>query len=321
MSCYYPLSAYRSSELHEKTGNRKIVFSKEDVGDRAYEKLEFACGQCTGCRLDRSKAWAVRCVHEASLYKRNCFITLTFNDENLHWSGSLIKEDFQKFMKRLRRHHKGHEPVVRDGKKTYPIRYFHCGEYGEKLGRPHHHACLFNFCFEDLELWKVDPNTGVKLYTSRTLHERWEQRGHVTVGEVTMQSAAYVARYITKKVNGDRAEAHYTKYDPRTGEAWQIEPEYVTMSRRPGIGADWFKKYSEDVYPKDFVTHEGIKFQPPKYYDGLYEVDHEKELSVIKDKRRKHNVETKLDNIGMRRKAKRVCQESRFKRLPRGSVK
>ena len=117
------------------------------------------CGQCIGCRLERSRQWAIRCVHEASLWPDNCFVTLTFDDDNIISSGSLVKADFQKFMKRLRK---------RFGK---GVRYFHCGEYGDLLGRPHHHACLFNFSFPDRYLWSS--SGGVNLYRSPTLEELW----------------------------------------------------------------------------------------------------------------------------------------------------
>ena len=81
----------------------------------------------------------MRCLHEASLYDNNCFITLTFNDEYV--MPSLDKSIFQKFMKRLRR-------MFPDAR----IRYFMCGEYGDKLSRPHYHACLFGFDFPDLRI-------------------------------------------------------------------------------------------------------------------------------------------------------------------------
>ena len=149
------------------------------------------CGQCIGCRLERSRQWAIRCVHEASLHTDNCFITLTYSPDCLPSDGSLNHDDFQKFFKRLRKH-------IAPKK----IRYYMCGEYGEdlqqpsKLGRPHFHACLFGLDFDDKQLYIVRDD--VKLYTSATLEKIWG-KGFVTIGDVTFESAAYVARYIAKK--------------------------------------------------------------------------------------------------------------------------
>ncbi len=110
MTCYSPIAGYRSRTAGT-AGGYGIVFKKEQSNG---QKIEVACGQCIGCRLDKSKEWAIRCVHEAQMHEANCFITLTYNAENLPSDGSLVKEHFQKFMKRLR--------------KTTPqkIRYFHC---------------------------------------------------------------------------------------------------------------------------------------------------------------------------------------------------
>ena len=159
----------------------------------------------------------MRCHHEASLYQDNCFITLTYSDEHLPSDKSLHVDHFQKFMKRLRK---------RFGE---GVRYYHCGEYGEKYMRPHYHACLFNFDFPDKKIWKE--NNGNRLYISESLSELWPF-GFVTIGDVTFESAAYVARYIMKKVNGDLAESHYERVDWDTGEVYHLKPEYTTMSRR-----------------------------------------------------------------------------------------
>ena len=121
MACYTPLKGYRSTEL-TKNGKRKIVFNRNH--GFADLPVTVPCGQCIGCRLERSRQWAIRCTHEASLWEKNCFITLTYNDENLPKDGSLDVTHFQKFMKRLRKKHGA------------GIRFYHCGEYGDKFGFP-----------------------------------------------------------------------------------------------------------------------------------------------------------------------------------------
>ena len=155
MPCYHPIKGFRSREVNPGTGRRPLVFNKKD----GFEDLpvEIRCGQCVGCRLDRSREWAIRCVHEAALYDDNCFVTLTYNDENLPDPPSLVVRDCQLFMKKLRRRY---EPKK--------IRFFLCGEYGEMNRRPHYHAILFNHDFEDKVLWQ-NSSSGSPLYVSSYL--------------------------------------------------------------------------------------------------------------------------------------------------------
>lgn len=204
------------------------------------------------------------------MHEQNCFITLTFNTEELLKREnplSIDKRDFQLFMKRLRKKY---------GKGA---RYFYCGEYGEKNSRPHYHACLFNFDFPDKRLFKM--SNGIPLYVSEELQKLWPF-GFATIGEVTFESAAYVARYVMKKVTGDAAEEAYLRYDGETGECTTVEPEFCYMSRRPGIGKTWFEKFKQDVYPNDYVVLRGKKCRPPKYYDKLLEQDDSYALDDIK---------------------------------------
>lgn len=265
MPCYHPITAYRTI-APDHAGKHNIAFKPHTDS----VELQLPCGRCIGCRLQRSKQWAIRCVHEASLYEENCFLTLTYSDEHLPFDESINVKHIQKFIKRLRKKYPG---------KT--IRYFHCGEYGEDNRRPHYHICLFNFDFHHKDLWS-DRND-IKLYTSEELQSLWPY-GHSTIGELTFDSAAYVARYITKKINGEQAEEHY-QHVTRYGELVQLQPEYITMSRRPGIASGWYDKYKTDVYPHDYVIHRGLKLKPPKFYDNLYDIDHPFSFDEIKEKR------------------------------------
>lgn len=255
MPCYSPLVGYRSKEL-TANNKRKIVFNLKYAIDDT--ELTIPCGNCIGCRLERSRQWALRCVHEASLHEQNCFITLTYNSEHLPKSNSLDKTHFQKFMKRLRKKYTGQS-----------IRFYQCGEYGDRNGRPHYHACLFGHDFSDKTLHQTTKN-GDKLYTSQILDKIWK-KGFCTIGELNFKTAAYCARYIMKKINGDQADAHYRYVNEKTGEEFQIIPEYTTMSRRPGIASNWYKNFKSDVFPSDEVIINGIPMQPPKYYDTLLE--------------------------------------------------
>lgn len=291
MACYYPITAYRSkSGRNHATGKWPIVFNSAD--GYIDMSLKVPCGQCIGCRLERSRQWAIRCLHEASLYSDNCFITLTYNNENLPSDGSLNKRHITLFLKRLRK---------RFGE---GIRYFQCGEYGSKFARPHHHAILFNFDFPDKKLWQA--RQGVILYRSAILEELWPY-GFSTVGSVTFESAAYVARYITKKITGDRSAEHYGGR----------EPEYITMSRRPGIAREWFTKFYSDVYPADAcVVRPGLIARPPRYYDNLFDLYNPEIYGKIKAKRMKL-AKLSVHNTAERLIAREQVQLSQFKKLIR----
>jgi hypothetical protein len=138
MPCYHPIKAWYSKQVNEKTGKRSLVFrEKEGQGN----ELEVPCQKCIGCRLEYSRQWAIRGVHEAQMHDEAYFLTLTYNDENLPQYESLKKDDFQNFLKRY-------------WKYLWPtkIRYIMCGEYGDNsdrpwepniLGRPHYHAIIY----------------------------------------------------------------------------------------------------------------------------------------------------------------------------------
>ena len=194
-----------------------------------------------------------------------------------------------------------------------------CGEYGEdlqqpsKLGRPHFHACLFGLDFDDKQLYTVRDD--VKLYTSATLEKIWG-KGFVTIGDVTFESAAYVARYIAKKITGDASESHYYKLNFDTGEIQKVKPEYTTMSRRPGIAANWYERYASDLH-KDFITVNGIKMKPPKYYDAKLEEDEPELYEILKEQRKYEAWDRFDDNTNARLRVKEKIKCKKFKLLKR----
>ena len=295
MPCYHPLHGYRSKHVNP-SGKRSIVFSRE----LGYVDMPMtaACGQCIGCRLERSRQWATRCVHEASLHENNCFITLTYEDQFLplsetHGLPEVRKRDFQLFMKRLR-------------ERFYPgIRVAYCGEYGELLNRPHFHALLFNIDFPDKYLWSN--KRGVRLCRSPTLEELWYQ-GQSVIGDVTFESAAYVARYILKKINGDEKEDHYLGR----------EPEFFETSRKPGLARTWIERYYSDVYTSDSVVVRGdIIVRPPRYYDAIYDILNPEHLKEIKSAR-KANAVNNPDSSADRLAARKRVQELKADKLKRG---
>ena len=248
MPCFSPLNAYRSPE--------GVSFSMAGAYS-ADAKIKLPCGRCIGCRLEHSRQWAARMMHEASLYDYNCFVTLTYDNQHLPNNGSLKKRDVQLFLKRLR-------------KKYGPkIRFYCAGEYGERDQRPHYHLCLFNHYFHDAVPWKRTEQ-GHTLYRSAALERLWTA-GHSSLNELTFESAAYAARYILKKVKG--GECTRVLAD-ENGRYRPVVHEYATMSRGGrsgcGIAGDWIVRYRSDVYDgdtQDFIVVNGVKCKPPRFYD------------------------------------------------------
>jgi len=264
VACYAPLKAYK--------GPGGIKFnSREGYSDMP---LRLKCGQCRGCRLDRKRAWAIRCVHESQMHEKNSFLTLTYDDEHLPEDRGLDVSHWQNFAKKLRR-------------QMGPFRFMHCGEYGEKGLRPHYHALIFGLDFAEDSAPIRRGNDKHALRVSADLLDIWDKGFH-TVGKVSFDSAAYVASYTMKKVTGKAQETAYERVDPETGECWSVRPEYATMSRNPGLGATWFDEFAGDVYPGNFVVMKGQKFQPPSFYDNRLKGSNPEMWKKMMDSRKKN---------------------------------
>ena len=301
MPCYKPIVGYRSRERNPKTGKRSIVFTATE----GYTDLvmEVPCGRCIGCRLDRAHAWAIRIMHESQSYEHAYFITLTYSDEHLPKNGSLEKKHFQDFMKRLRSRNLGKR-----------ISYFHCGEYGEQLHRPHYHACIFGVDFPD----RTKVRGGKRpTYLSDELETIWGM-GSCTIQDLTHESAMYCASYVMKKITGEKAKDHYKVeiVNEQTGEVtgpFDLEPEYATMSTRPAIGKAWFDKYQADAYPSDFIiTGKGRKAKPPKYYDKLFREAHPDEMTNIERRRHVQRLKKASDNTPERLEVKERVKRAKL---------
>lgn len=234
MACTRPLNAYKSP-------SGKIFFTPF----RGATFTQVPCGQCIGCRLTHSRDWATRCVHEAHMHDRNCFLTLTYSDENLPENSTLVRKHLTDFLKRYR---KAVDPVK--------LRYFGCGEYGSKLSRPHYHLIIFGHDFDDKLLYKQGK---FPLYNSALLSSLWPFGFSVLAG-FSFESAAYVARYCVKKITGAKAEEHYGSRIP----------EFSAMSRMPGIGYEFFIRFYDDIVNSDAcIGRGGRQIKPPRYYDKL----------------------------------------------------
>lgn len=199
-------------------------------------------------------------MHEASLHFSSHFITLTYDDAHIPYGGVLHHRHFQLFFKKLRKRFGMWDPVCCQ----YVPRYFMCGEYGDQLHRPHYHAAVFGLVLPDLYPWRKS-SAGFQLYRSPLLEQIWEL-GNAEVGELSFDSAAYVARYCMKKRTGKDAPEHYERIVPDTGELISLVPEYARMSLRPGVGAHWLHQFKGDVIPRDAVVLEGRQVPIPRYY-------------------------------------------------------
>lgn len=261
MACFRPLAAYRRHD-----GSVQVLKSVAKLGD--WSGLRLPCGQCTGCRLEYSRQWAVRIMNENQLSSWSSFVTLTYRDGECPLS--LEYGHFQDFMKRLRAHLAPNR-----------CRFFMCGEYGEKYKRPHFHCVLFGVDFPD----RV--HMGGDLYRSPTLERLWPF-GYSSIGEVTFESAAYVARYVCKKVSGKGQEVigddGLRPYETvlESGEIFERRPEFARMSLKPGIGAGWLEKFESDVFPHDYVVSRGVKCPLPRYYTKILSEKYPDKVAELK---------------------------------------
>jgi len=260
MPCHHPVSAYYSKHVNKDTNKRSLVFNQNQANDD--QLVRVPCGQCTACRLEKSRQWAVRCVHEAQLYENNSFITLTYDDQNIpktkdqiYWSEdiplcgnlkTLNLTHFQSFMKRLRKHqddtfldqdYDEHFLFNRDHSKN--IRFFHAGEYGEQTDRPHYHAIFF----------------GVGLRDQNLVNDIWG-KGFVDFGTVTFESCRYTANYLDKKYYGQLAEDYYTRHGR--------EVPFQVVSQ--GIGLRFAEANKDSIAEDLFISMQGDKHSIPRFY-------------------------------------------------------
>lgn len=264
------------------------------------------------------------------MHKQNCFITLTYRDEQLPPGASLRHGDFQKFIKRLRqtifRNERKSKPEPTKGTPLCPsgttekrfnkkLKYYMCGEYGARTKRPHYHACIFGYDFPDKKYWRKTANNQT-LYTSELLTEIWGH-GHTTIGEVNFETAAYTARYIMKKITGQEQKKHYETLDMETGEIISRLPEYNKMSLRPAIGREWLERYAADAYPQGRVVVRNHQSKTPKYYDKIYKKTNPLEYEDLLFERDKEGRKRAADNTPQRLQAKETVARAKLGLLKR----
>ena len=254
MACFSPMKGYR------KPGGGVTFRRSESSGSF----LNVKCGMCIGCRADRRDDWVTRLYHEAQTSETSVFFTLTYDSDNLPMGGTLAKKDFQLFMKRLR---KRIEPLK--------IRFFAVGEYGDKTKRPHYHGIIFGFDFPDRGI--TGSRKGNPVFRSDLLESCW-RFGSSELSVCSVGVIKYVAGYHMKKFIGDRSSEYYLeryqRVDYRTGEIYEVEPEFQLCSTRPGIGHDWYRKFGKsDALANGFCVLDGTRRPIPRYYLYLLEKD------------------------------------------------
>lgn len=330
MTCRAPLEAVRAvgadkfKPIVYKAGRRPAVLAK------GFEAIDLPCGQCASCRLEYSRVWAVRLMHEAAWWEEHYrvfpfFFTLTYDEEHLPLYGMLVKHHVQDFLKRLR---------ANTGAK---IRYYVVGEYGSQcpdhqiidcpvcgpIQRPHYHGILFGWAPDDKKM--MGHRDGGTVYTSDEFGKAWPFGSH-ELGSCTFESCAYVARYIMKKQNGARAEDHYCKYFPLVDLFVDMPPEFALMSRggrcpggqhMGGIGRVFYEAFKSDMYPSDEtpVPGRGCIGKPPRYYDRLYEAERPAVFAGVKEERIEAMRRSLEDGPSLRSRA--MVEDARLKMLRR----
>lgn len=299
--CEHPIKAIWSGAYNIETGKKSLQVVPDTYEPTNNEHVFYIpCGRCRGCRLHRASIWADRLTAELQYHEEACFITLTYNDLHLPSRRLYIRDDghldlspyhslklrdFQLFMKRLRK-------KFSDTK----LRYYAAFEYGEKNHRPHIHVILFGKNFNEDRVPKARIN-GYMHYESPTLNKIWSDhlgpKGYADIAEVSWNDCAYVARYCMKKsINSDY------RYDPEKYEELNYQPEFAVMSRKPGIGYQFFVDHHQDIYdggsfiatPKKSVT-----IRPNAYYDKLFDKACPEFMAQIREQRKERMWQSELE--------------------------
>jgi hypothetical protein len=251
------------------------------------DEIEVPCSRCIGCLKRRQNSWGCRLSHELLFHDAiDChFITLTYDDKNLVWASdgaTLYPRHLELFLKRLR--------------KVHPFRYFACGEYGDKTGRPHYHLLLFGFPLDDF----ISYDNTYK--TSDLIDHVWGHGSHNLIGSISNESIFYCAKYVTKKAVISQVESESRSLFKKN--EWKRDaipfrlPEFARMSRRPGIGSRFYEKFFSDIFPRGYVSlgKKEVKFAIPRYYFEKLRVSDPKMYEILKHEQRTMLEEILLDN-------------------------
>lgn len=234
------------------------MICKSPISTKHSKGALFPCGQCLPCTINSRRVWTHRIMLEAAQWPQNAFITLTFRDDCLPENGVSVTEH-QEFMQKLRDQWR-----LATGQL---IRFYMCGEYGDRTFRPHYHYAVFNFppcVFHPRKPFVNGKYVPCNCHVCGFVTKVWG-KGHVFIGSLEADSAQYVAGYVTKKMTKkDDPRLEKEIYDNITGEISKVRfnPEFSRSSRRPGIGASSVPGILEKYYSMG-----GLKGQ-----DGSYQI-------------------------------------------------
>lgn len=202
------------------------------------------CGKCIKCLQRKSSAWAFRLTEEQKHASSACFLTLTYDNDNIPLNSdnrnypipTLDKTHVQKFLKRLRKQVRNFETktrrTTRSNGECIPlyskIKYYAVGEYGTQTKRPHYHMIMFNL--PHIYLQKPDH-----------LNNLWG-KGFVDIARSEQGSIRYVTNYILTK--------HRPKIDYETGEIFEYDnsPPFALMSK--GMGKQFLTPQKKNTFAK-----------------------------------------------------------------------
>lgn len=192
--------------------------------------------------------WTIRCLYELDNWDSASFITLTYDNEHLPEDFSLHPEHLTQFWKNVRQAIPGRK-----------IKYYACGEYGEKVdslrpwikhGRPHMHAIVYGLdsyndddrdlvyrCWSKCEQFMFDKNR--------------KQNGMLPV---CREDIAYTCGYVQKKLNGELGSEIYG----------DRKAPFSRVSH--GIGLDFALKNQERLINNGFTYLNGKKIAVPRYF-------------------------------------------------------
>ena len=290
MKCLKPVIAYHIGNHKDENGNLKktICFSfkeaaKKIVPWKIHEcEIAVPCGKCEACLKNKRLEQSIRIIHEIESHEDNCFITLTYNDDNLPMTDgqnvtrgvqdapesfrpTLSIDDYQKWLKRFRKRIKK------------PIRYFIVGEYGTKGQRPHYHAIIFGWKPDDLQEHKFHGKYWT--YRSAFIESTWKY-GFSEIGiDVNAGVAKYCAQYVTKKfIKNERPQF--------------VLDEFVRSSKmNGGIGAEFLHKFHKQVAEQGYIftlnrrTGKSFRSKIPSYYIKLLEKFYKDDFEKLQSNR------------------------------------
>lgn len=266
------------------------------------EATPLPCGRCLPCKINHRRTWQHRLILEASMHGDSIFSTLTYADDKLPADMCVHPKEMKNFLKRLRRRLNG-----------FPFRYFLVGEYGDNSWRPHYHAMFF----------------GLNKLQTKQIDSAWtqdgESKGFTFHGEVTLESAGYIAGYTTKKLT--------RKEDPQL---FGRCPEFMRSSRKNGgIGTSAVKKIADTLmankhWKPQIITelrHGKRTFPLGRYltkkfaeFQGLQECDFEAKLKEYQAGLFNQHLNTDewfYDSIINEKKEERKKQEWKFRNYKR----